>query len=348
LLTRQILAWAIRWLQARPHKIQHVVIVGLDPSICAELGRRVEACEDRCYRIVAFFGCGIDGTPQFKDVDSLLGYLTHNAADVVLFASAPEKTHDVKQTVASILELGISVSVLQEFYSLNLIGDSNDVTVRLGFAGLPIVQFQTVREDASYLFVKRLFDIVCAAAGLLVLSPIFLVIGSLVKATSRGPIFYPWKVLGQNRRRFVGYKFRTMVPDADEMKGELMKFNEMSGPVFKMRDDPRITPIGRWLRKYSLDEFPQLYSVLKGDMSLVGPRPPSQAESDRFEFWQHRKLSVKPGITCLWQISGRNKISDFSEWARLDLQYIKTASFALDMMILLRTVPVVLIGHGAY
>ena len=355
LLTRLILAKSIRWQQSRPHNIQHVVIVGLDPNICADLGRKVEAIEDRCRRIVAFFGYAEEnsrreenGAPHFENIDGLLGYLTHNPADVVLFASAPEGIPDAVRTVASILELGIAVGELPGFYSPGLVGDREDVTATQEFAGLPIVQFQTVRQAASYLFFKRLVDIAVAAAALLMLSPVFLVIGALVKVTSRGPIFYPWKVLGRNRRPFVGYKFRTMVPDADEMKKELMDFNEMTGPVFKMRNDPRITQIGRWLRKYSLDELPQLYSVLKGDMSLVGPRPPSKSESDRFEFWQHRKLSVKPGITCLWQISGRSEISDFSEWARLDMQYIAAASFALDLKILLCTVPAVLNGHGAY
>jgi len=348
LLIRQILANSIRWQQARPHNIEHVVIVGLDPSTCDNLGRKVEALDDRCRRVVAFFECAEDGTLHFSNIDGLLGYLTHNPADVVLFASAPEKMPNAVRTVASILELGLAVGVLPEFYSPDLIGDGVDVTVTQEIAGLPIIQFRTVPQDASYLFFKRLVDIAVAAAALLLLFPVFLIIGALVKVTSKGPIFYPWKVLGRNRRPFVGFKFRTMVPDADEMKKELMGFNEMTGPVFKMRNDPRITPIGRWLRKYSLDELPQLYSVLKGDMSLVGPRPPSKSESDRFEFWQHRKLSVKPGITCLWQISGRSEISDFSQWARLDLQYIADASFALDMKILLRTVPAVLNGHGAY
>ena len=173
-------------------------------------------------------------------------------------------------------------------------------------------------------------------------------LAAVIKAASlEGPIFYRWAVLGKNRKPFVGYKFRTMVRNADALKPSLMQFNEMTGPVFKMRDDPRVTAIGRVLRKFSLDELPQLYSVLKGDMSLVGPRPPSRSEADRFQFWQHRKLSVKPGITCLWQISGRSKITDFSEWARLDLTYIRTASFRQDLKILLRTIPAVISGAGA-
>jgi lipopolysaccharide/colanic/teichoic acid biosynthesis glycosyltransferase len=137
------------------------------------------------------------------------------------------------------------------------------------------------------------------------------------------------------------------VPEADKLKEQLQAFNEMQGPVFKMRNDPRVLPFGRLLRKFSIDELPQLYSVLKGDMSLVGPRPPSRAEADRFEFWQRRKLSVKPGISCLWQVNGRNEIRDFSEWARLDLKYIENASFLLDLKIMLLTIPAVLSGQGA-
>jgi lipopolysaccharide/colanic/teichoic acid biosynthesis glycosyltransferase len=162
------------------------------------------------------------------------------------------------------------------------------------------------------------------------------------------PVLYPWRVLGEGARPFTGYKFRTMVREADEIRDALAAANEMEGPVFKMRSDPRITGLGRFLRRYSLDELPQLWSVLKGDMSLVGPRPPSAAEYAAFAPWQRRKLSVTPGITCLWQVSGRNEISTFDEWARLDLKYIDEWSLSLDLRILLKTVPAVLAGRGAW
>jgi lipopolysaccharide/colanic/teichoic acid biosynthesis glycosyltransferase len=151
-----------------------------------------------------------------------------------------------------------------------------------------------------------------------------------------------------NKKPFVSYKFRTMVPDAHQLRPHFLARNEMSGPVFKLRNDPRVTRLGRFLRKYSLDELPQLYSVLKGDMSLVGPRPPFQEEADRYEFWQRRKLCIKPGITCLWQINGRSEIHSFDEWARLDLDYIQNASLWLDCKILLKTIPAVFRGRGAY
>jgi lipopolysaccharide/colanic/teichoic acid biosynthesis glycosyltransferase len=206
----------------------------------------------------------------------------------------------------------------------------------------------TVPERKGYLCAKRIMDFILSGTGLIVLSPLFLLIALAIKLSSpKGTVFYPWHVLGKNGKPFVGYKFRTMVPDADQLKQELLGFNEMQGPVFKMRNDPRITRLGRFLRKFSLDELPQLYSVLKGEMSLVGPRPPSRQEAERFEFWQRRKLSVQPGITCLWQVNGRNEICAFSEWVRLDLEYIQRASCFLDIKLILLTIPAVLSGRGA-
>jgi lipopolysaccharide/colanic/teichoic acid biosynthesis glycosyltransferase len=193
---------------------------------------------------------------------------------------------------------------------------------------------------------KRLMDMVVSATLVVLLLPVLLVIALAVKLTTDGPLLYPWRVLGENGRPFVGYKFRTMVRDADELKPQLQHLNERSGPVFKIAKDPRVTPLGRWLRKHSLDELPQLWSVLVGDMSLVGPRPPGPDEYRNFELWQMRKLSVKPGITCLWQVDGRSTITDFSDWARLDLRYIDTWSLWQDIRILLRTPLVVFKGTG--
>lgn len=197
-------------------------------------------------------------------------------------------------------------------------------------------------------YVKRALDVSVAASLLLLLLPLFAVIALVIKATSPGPILYEWRVLGRRARPFVGYKFRTMVEDADARKPEMLASNEMRGPVFKMRQDPRVTRWGRWLRKYSLDELPQLWSVLVGDMSLVGPRPVYDEEFAGFEPWQWGKLAVTPGITCLWQIKGRSQISDFDEWASLDLQYIREWNLWLDLRILLLTIPAVARGEGAY
>lgn len=194
---------------------------------------------------------------------------------------------------------------------------------------------------------KRVIDVVVGNIAFCLLSPLLILIGLAIKLTSPGPILYHWRVVGQNGRPFVSYKFRSMVVNADAMKAALEATNEMSGPVFKMKADPRITPIGRVLRKFSLDELPQLWSVIKGDMSLVGPRPPLQTEYAQFSDYQKQKLRVKPGITCLWQISGRNNIRDFDQWVQLDLEYIRHWSLWLDLKILFKTIPAVVRGRGA-
>jgi len=194
--------------------------------------------------------------------------------------------------------------------------------------------------------VKRLLDLTVSAGLLVALSPFLLALAALVKLTSPGPVFYRWRVVGQCGLRFVSYKFRSMVANADALKPGLLGQNEMTGPVFKLTRDPRITPLGAWMRRYSLDELPQLYSVLTGDMSLVGPRPPLETEFVRFTSFQKQKLAVKPGITCLWQVSGRNEVHDFEDWVRLDLDYIRTWSLTLDLRILLRTVTEVFRGSG--
>jgi lipopolysaccharide/colanic/teichoic acid biosynthesis glycosyltransferase len=197
------------------------------------------------------------------------------------------------------------------------------------------------------LLVKRTLDVVLAATLLVLFFPVLSLIGLAVRLTSEGPILYRWRVVGQGGRPFTGYKFRTMVANADAIKARLQEMNEMSGPVFKIRGDPRITPFGNFLRLSSLDELPQLWSVLKGEMSMVGPRPPLQSEYPLFTPWQRQKLLVKPGITCLWQVRGRSQISDFDEWVRLDLEYIEHWSLWLDLKILVLTVPAVLLARGA-
>jgi lipopolysaccharide/colanic/teichoic acid biosynthesis glycosyltransferase len=189
-------------------------------------------------------------------------------------------------------------------------------------------------------------DIFISGLLLILFFPLFLVISILIKTTSKGPIFYQWNVVGLNKKPFKSWKFRTMISNADEIKPDLAAFNIMKGPVFKLNNDPRITSIGGFLRKFSLDELPQLLSVLKGDMSLVGPRPAGPHELERYESWHRRKLSIKPGITCLWQVSGRNFINIFDEWVKLDLKYIENWSLWLDIKILLRTILAVIKGTG--
>ncbi len=179
------------------------------------------------------------------------------------------------------------------------------------------------------------------------LSPVLLLLAIIVRATSHGPVFYRSKRIGRGGREFTFYKLRSMVKDADLKRDDLHHLNEADGPVFKIARDPRITPIGRFMRSTSLDEVPQFWNVLRGDMSLVGPRPPIAEEVAQYEPWQLRRLDVRPGLTCLWQISGRSRIG-FQEWMRLDLEYIRHQSFGLDLKILLRTIPAVLSREGAY
>ncbi len=196
--------------------------------------------------------------------------------------------------------------------------------------------------------VKRAADVVLSGIGLLLLTPLFAAIALLIKLTSRGPVFYRSKYVGKRAHPFVGYKFRSMVDNADALKCDMAHLNHMDGPAFKIRNDPRVTRVGRVLRKYSLDELPQLWSVLKGDMSLVGPRPPLPDEFEKYQAWHRGRLVVKPGITCWWQVQGRSDIHDFDEWVKLDLKYIEEWSLWTDVKILVHTIPAVLHGHGAY
>jgi exopolysaccharide biosynthesis polyprenyl glycosylphosphotransferase len=210
-----------------------------------------------------------------------------------------------------------------------------------------VVLTRSNASDSEALFFKRLFDIYVSAALLILLSPLLALIAIAIKlANPHLPIFYRWCVVGRNGVEFTGYKFTTMIPDADRVKDDLAEQNEMTGPVFKMKADPRVTPLGKFLRKYSLNELPQLWSVLKGDMSLVGPRPAFRHELQRYEFWHKRKLSVQPGITCLWQVNGRNRINNFDDWVNLDLEYIDNWSLWLDIKILFRTAKAVIAGTG--
>jgi exopolysaccharide biosynthesis polyprenyl glycosylphosphotransferase len=211
----------------------------------------------------------------------------------------------------------------------------------------PILTFESTPNKLVHLFIKRLFDIFISALILFLLSPVFMIASVLIKLTSNGPVFFKQQRCSLYGRTFTIYKFRTMVKNAESVQQELLAYNEMKGPVFKMKNDPRVTKIGKFLRKFSIDELPQLLNVLKGDMSLVGPRPPIPAEVCKYEPWQRRRLSMRPGITCLWQVCGRNNITDFDEWMRLDLEYIDNWSLFLDYKILLKTIPTVLFGIGA-
>lgn len=260
----------------------------------------------------------------------------------VIFALPLSKLEKAKNLLELCETEGVQTRIISDFYS-GLVTQTEVETVH----GLPIITYSTVPKNEWDLFFKRVLDIMISGISLIFLAPIFFIISLAIKLTSPGPIFYRWKVVGLNKKKFISYKFRTMVVNADEIKKDLMMKNEMNGVVFKMKNDPRITRVGRFLRKFSLDELPQLFSVFKGDMSLVGPRPPLVTEVPEFKNWHRRKLSVKPGITCLWQCSGRNHIKDFDDWVKMDLQYIDQWSLWLDFKILMKTIPAVLTGRGA-
>ncbi|MBC7288013.1 MAG: sugar transferase [Armatimonadetes bacterium] len=202
-------------------------------------------------------------------------------------------------------------------------------------------------DNRIYLAAKRALDVIGAIAGILMCLPLWVIVAILIKLDSRGPVLFWQTRVGENGRPFRFCKLRTMYVDAEQRKAALAQFNEMGGPVFKMRNDPRITRVGRYLRKYSIDETPQLIHVLLGQMSLVGPRPPLIDEVAKYEPWQTERLSVTPGLTCTWQVSGRNEIP-FERWVIMDIDYIRRRNFWLDLVLLLKTIPAVISGRGAY
>ena len=266
----------------------------------------------------------------------------HSVFGVIL--SAKHTNFEQVEFVIRACELeGIEVWLIADFFSTQISRTSFDELL-----GRPLLIFRTTPEASWQSLVKQFTDLFGSFVLLVVLAPLFLVIAAAIKFTTPGAVFFRQKRSGLNGTPFTIYKFRTMGTNAEQFKHELEAMNEMSGPVFKVTNDPRVTPIGKFLRKYSLDELPQLFNVLRGEMSLVGPRPLPVDEVRRFDNLAHRRrLSVKPGLTCLWQISGRNQISDFKEWVRLDLEYIDQWTIWLDLKILLLTFPVVLRGTGA-
>jgi exopolysaccharide biosynthesis polyprenyl glycosylphosphotransferase len=273
-------------------------------------------------------------------VGDLQSILRKQVVDEIIFAVGSESLAELEEVFLLCDEEGVRTRVVVDFFP------HVNSTVSLDrFSGTPLLTFSAAPDDEIRLLVKRLTDIVVAAAGLLVLSPFMAVLAILIRITSPGPAIFRQVRCGLNGRRFVFYKFRSMVKNAEELKASLAHLSTRD-TAFKIPDDPRLTPLGRILRKFSIDEWPQLWNVLVGDMSLVGPRPAVPTEVDQYKLWQRRRLRMRPGLTCLWAVSGRDNV-DFETWMKLDMQYIDNWSLALDWKIMLRTIPRVLIGHGA-
>lgn len=209
------------------------------------------------------------------------------------------------------------------------------------------IENESTRGFSFYEVIKRVIDVVCSFVGVLVLSPLFVVIAIIIKFTSKGPVFFSQKRVGRDGKEFKMYKFRSMVVNAEELKEKLAAQNEMSGPMFKMKDDPRVTKVGKFIRKTSIDELPQLLNVLKGDMSLVGPRPSLPKEVAQFDEWMYKRLEVKPGLTCYWQVSGRNNI-DFEDWMKLDIRYVEERNLWIDIKLIFKTVGVLFGDKNAH
>jgi exopolysaccharide biosynthesis polyprenyl glycosylphosphotransferase len=335
---------------------QDIAIIGLPEPTKVAAERIKKEGSPSGYEIVGYFslspGAGrlvmADGElPSLGEVGELENVLVHQPIGRVVMIVPPGDASWLEAAVKVCDYFRVTVDIvpgdLLNCGLADLVANTDGVPGRIRALTLAPPESQP-----GWLFLKRVTDVTLSAATLVTLAPLFLAIAIAIKITTPHlPIFYPWRVVGYRGRRFTGYKFTTMVADADTRKNDLAPMNEMSGPVFKIAKDPRVTPLGRFLRKYSLNELPQFWSVLRGDMSLVGPRPAGPHELQNYEMWHKRKLSAQPGITCLWQVMGRNRISSFDDWVRLDLEYIKTRTFWIDCKILVQTAWVVVRGTGS-
>jgi exopolysaccharide biosynthesis polyprenyl glycosylphosphotransferase len=277
-------------------------------------------------------------------IDQLVERVHQRSPNGVILCAKHTYFGQVEQAIQACEREGVEVWLVAEFFRTQISRTSFDELM-----GRPVMVFRTVPETSWQGLAKQVIDFVATLISLAVLAPLVLLpVALIIKLTSPGPVFFRQRRAGLNGQPFTMLKFRSMVTDAEQRKVELDALNEMTGPVFKVTNDPRVTSIGRVLRRFSIDELPQLVNVLRGEMSLVGPRPLPVDEVERFDDPSHRRrLSVKPGLTCLWQVSGRNEVRDFKEWVRLDLEYIDNWSLWLDLKILWRTIPAVFMGTGA-
>lgn len=309
--------------------VRHVAVVGVGPT-AMQVASNIEDHRD--------WGLDLVGVFNQEEVRSIL---ESGGIDELILLAERDSLNEFTQTFLMCEELGVTARVI-----LNFLPHSIARMELHQFEGFPLLSFSTTPTNEALLLIRRILDVALAGFLLVVTLPLSLLTAVLIKLSSPGPVLFRQERCGLNGRPFVMYKFRSMVDHAEQLRFELEALNEMDGPVFKSSRDPRITLIGKIIRRFSIDELPQLFNVLRGNMSLVGPRPPLPQEVARYERWQRRRLSMKPGITCLWQISGRNEVS-FDDWMKLDLTYIDNWSLLLDLKILLKTVPVVLLGRGA-
>jgi exopolysaccharide biosynthesis polyprenyl glycosylphosphotransferase len=350
ILSRLLLRSVLTQIRLRGRNLRFVLIVGTN-SRAVDFANRIATKPELGYRVLGFADQEWNGLDNFRksgfpvvcDFDNLTPYLRNTVVDEVVIALPMRSLHNhAAQIVEACENQGIAMRVLSSIFDLKRAHTSDDE-----LEGVSLMTHHTGFAEGWPIVVKRAIDIVVSLSLLILCGPILVVTALAIKLTSPGPILFVQKRLGLNKRPFNIYKFRTMVPTAEQQVHELEHLNEVSGPVFKIKHDPRITPIGKLLRKTSIDELPQLFNVLEGQMSLVGPRPLPIRDYQGFnEDWQRRRFTVRPGITCLWQVNGRSSIP-FEKWMQLDLQYIDGWSLWLDFEILARTIPAVLKGSGA-
>lgn len=335
-----------RHVRSRGLNFRTLLLVGINPR-SEEVARIIEEHPHWGLKLLGFvapngsFPETVNGLPVLGRADDLPGILQRLVVDEVIFVLSRRQLEEFEDSFLLCSELGIRARVALYFPHMKA------RVILEELEGIPLLTFTNTPGAIFPLFIKWLADVVVSSLLLVVLSPLLAALGLIVWLSSKGPMLYTQQRCGLNGRRFTLYKFRTMHVGADEHLDEVAHLNEVNGPAFKAKRDPRVTPVGRWLRRWSLDELPQLVNVLNGEMSLVGPRPPIPAEVELYERWQRRRLSMKPGITGLWQVSGRAGIDDFDDWIALDLRYIDQWSLWLDAKILLKTIPAVLFARGA-
>jgi exopolysaccharide biosynthesis polyprenyl glycosylphosphotransferase len=343
---RLLVLGAARILRRAGHNTRNVLIAGSGPR-AAYVESVIAGHPEWGLRVIGFIDAGLPKRGPAVDATRVLPLasieevLADQVVDEVVVAVPRSKLEEVVLVVDAATRAGVPITLLSDVF-----GDLLPTPRVKRFGSLPALSFAPVHHPVGWLAVKRAIDLAGAAALLVLLAPLIAVCALAIKLTSPGPVFFFQVRCSLNGRLFRMPKLRTMVADAEQRKAELAAHNEMDGPVFKMKSDPRVTPVGRFLRRFSLDELPQLWSVLRGDMSLVGPRPAIPSEVAAYRTAERRRLSMRPGLTCLWQVSGRNQIG-FEDWVRLDLEYIDTWSLASDLWILARTLPAVVRGEGA-